>query len=262
MRKIYVTLIALMATLAVNAQTSNEYVDLGLPSGTLWATCNLGAEAPEELGDYYAWGETEPNKEKFNWGDYKWCNGSATTLTKYCLFYEFGTPDHKQVLDKKDDAAISNLGKEWCMPTDRQISELINKNNTTTEFTTLNGVNGILLTSKKNGNSIFLPAAGSVANGVRLGKGLDGCYWSTSGCNGSADALKFYVDTKMIVNAGQLCDWGVSIRPVRSKKAVTTSINGVVANQEAAKDGKYIIDGRLVIVKDGKQYNAQGINTK
>lgn len=147
------------------------------------------------------------------------------------------------------------------MPTERQISELINKNNTTTKFTSHNGVKGLLITSNKNGMSIFLPATGSVTNGVCLSKGRSGYYWSTSGFDSAAGALNFNEDG-MIVNGLLHRDQGAPIRPVRSKKAATTSINSVVADQEVAKDGKYIIDGRLVIVKDGKQYNAQGINTK
>lgn len=72
-KKIYFSIIALMVSLAVGAQT-RESVDLGLPSKTLWATCNVGAEAPEELGDYFAWGETEPNKSEYEWTNYEWCD--------------------------------------------------------------------------------------------------------------------------------------------------------------------------------------------
>ena len=67
----------------------HEYVDLGLPSGTLWATCNVGADTPEGYGDYFAWGETEP-KEVYSWETYKWCNGDEYSMTKYCTNSQYG----------------------------------------------------------------------------------------------------------------------------------------------------------------------------
>ncbi len=75
---------------------THEYVDLGLPSGTKWATCNVGASSPEDYGDYYAWGETE-TKSSYNWSMYKWCKGSSTTMTKYCTNSYYGTVDNKTV---------------------------------------------------------------------------------------------------------------------------------------------------------------------
>ena len=95
-----------------SSQENHEFVDLGLPSGTLWATCNVGANAPEEYGDYFAWGETAP-KETHSWNTYKWCNGSSTTMTKYCTNSSFGYNgfvDNKRVLDPEDDAAYVNWG--------------------------------------------------------------------------------------------------------------------------------------------------------
>ena len=72
-----------------NSINGHEYVDLGLPSGLLWATCNVGATKPEERGDYFAWGETTP-KETYSWDNYKWCKGTGTTFTKYCSKSESG----------------------------------------------------------------------------------------------------------------------------------------------------------------------------
>ena len=94
---------------ATGTGTANghEWVDLGLPSGTKWATCNVGATKPEEYGNYYAWGETE-TKTTYNWSTYKWCNGSAETQTKYCTNSDYGTVDNKTVLDLEDDAARAN----------------------------------------------------------------------------------------------------------------------------------------------------------
>ena len=158
---------------------SHDYVDLGLPSGTLWATCNVGANSPEEYGDYFAWGETAP-KDVYDWSTYKWCEGSYNTLTKYCNDANYGNngyTDNKLELDLEDDAAYVNWGAEWCMPSKEQQDEL--RDNCTWTWTTLNGVAGRIVTGT-NGNSIFLPAAG-----YRDGGGLDhagswGCCWSRS----------------------------------------------------------------------------------
>lgn len=147
------------------AQTYNghEYVDLGLPSGTLWATCNVGANNPWEYGDYFAWGETQP-KTTYNWSIYKYANGTSwrdLQLTKYCSKAEKGNngfTDNLTVLQPGDDAATANWGNGWCMPTKEQWQELYQ--NTTSTWTTQNGVNGRLFTAS-NGNSLFLPAAGS-----------------------------------------------------------------------------------------------------
>ena len=102
----------------------HEYVDLGLPSGLKWATCNVGASSPEDYGDYYAWGETE-TKSTYNWSTYKWCNGSSSTLTKYCTDSSRGTVDDKTTLDLEDDVAHVKWGGDWRMPTRQNYSELI-----------------------------------------------------------------------------------------------------------------------------------------
>ncbi len=167
----------------------HEYVDLGLPSGLLWATCNVGATAPEEYGDYFAWGETT-TKETYNWSTYKYANGDVAEngyfigeIFKYNTNSEFGTPDNKMVLDLEDDAAHVKWGGDWRMPTLDEMRELFNRDNCTIKGTTQNGVYGRKFTSKSNGNSIFFPAAGwwedslfnsEGANGVR------GLYWSAS----------------------------------------------------------------------------------
>ena len=157
--------------------TIPEYaVDLGLPSGTLWADRNVGADAPEAYGDYFAWGETSP-KSTYNWSTYKWCNGSETTLTKYCYESSYGTVDNKTVLDLEDDAAYVNMGSAWRMPTRTEQDEL--RNNCTWTWTTQNGVKGYKVTGK-NGNSIFLPAAGFRSYDSLYSAGSRGNYWSSS----------------------------------------------------------------------------------
>ncbi len=134
----------------------HEWVDLGLPSGTLWATCNIGASSPEEYGDYFSWGETDP-KEVYDWSTYKWCEGSEDTLTKYCTNSGYGIVDNKTELEPEDDAAFVNWGPSWRIPTNDQLKELGDK--CTLTWTTMNGVEGRLITGP-NGNSIFLPATG------------------------------------------------------------------------------------------------------
>ena len=270
MRKIYFTIIALMASLAVSAQSTKEYVDLGLPSGTLWATCNIGANSPEEYGDYFAWGETEP-KEDYYWTTYKWCNG-WDTMTKYCVDSEKGVVDNNTELDPEDDAATVNWGSEWCMPTIGQLDELFFSNYTTVKWTTQNGVYGVKIYSKKNNQSLFFPAAG-----VRIGTRLDsdvipdegpGGYYRTrslvaGGGNWNTSEFAYGIDFNANVS-GYFVDrfFGGSVRPIRLKEKVTTSINSVTAGQKVTKNGKYISGGNLVIVKDGKKYNANGMEIK
>ena len=150
-------------------------VDLGLPSGTLWADRNVGARYPEDYGNYFAWGETEP-KDYYSWGTYKWCNGTETSITKYCTKDSNGTVDNKTILDLEDDAAYVNMGSAWRIPTYAEQRELINE--CTWEWTTLNGVNGRKVTGP-NGNSIFLPAAGIRGNDIFVNVGSTGYYWSS-----------------------------------------------------------------------------------
>ncbi len=159
----------------LNTVTYNA-VDLGLPSGTLWADRNVGADAPEAYGDYFAWGETE-TKDNYAWSTYKWCNGSDRTQTKYCTNSSYGTVDNKTVLELEDDAAYVNMGAEWRMPTLTEQIELLD--NCTWEWTTQNGVNGRKVTGP-NGNSIFLPAAGYRYGSSLSSAGSYGYFWSSS----------------------------------------------------------------------------------
>ena len=204
-----------------NGAGSGSYVDLGLPSGTLWATCNIGANSPEEYGDYFAWGETEgfnSGKTNFSWSTYKWCNGSYDSLTKYNTSSEYGSIDKMTELDLEDDAAYVNWGPEWRMPSLGQFEELINSSYTTTTWTTQNGVYGRKITSKKNGNSIFLPAAGYRYISSLNYDGSYGDYWSRSlhsDYPGSAWRLLFYSSYIGTSNDYGRCS-GRSVRPVCS----------------------------------------------
>ena len=159
---------------ATGTANGHGYVDLGLPSGLKWATCNVGANKPEEYGDYYAWGETEP-KTTYDESTYKWWDSSYRTLTKYCTDSDCGTVDNKTVLDLEDDAARANWGGAWRMPTDAEWTEL--RENCTWKWTTRNGINGYEVKGS-NGNSIFLPAAGGRGSDELYG--YCGYYWSSS----------------------------------------------------------------------------------
>ena len=152
----------------------HEYVDLGL--SVKWATMNVGANAPEDYGDYFAWGETE-SKSTYNWETYKWCKGSNTTMTKYCTDSKYGIVDNKSMLDLEDDAAHVNWGGTWRMPSYDEVNEL--KKECVWTLTTQEGVKGCKVTGP-NGKSIFLPSAGCRSGSSFVGVGDLGSYWSSS----------------------------------------------------------------------------------
>lgn len=166
-------------TFSIPLQSStaeHEYVDLGLPSGTLWATCNVGADIPWEYGYFFAWGDTRPGGG--GWGSYKYCNGTQNQLTKYGISSNYGIVDNKTVLEPIDDAATANWGDSWKIPSKQQFEELINTTYTTIEWKMQYGVNGIKITSKSNDKSIFLSAAGYRYTNGSLYSGETGYYWS------------------------------------------------------------------------------------
>jgi hypothetical protein len=195
----------------------HAYVDLGLPSGTLWATCNVGADSPEDYGDYFAWGETQP-KSDYSWSTYQYCMGSSTKLTKYCDNASYGYngfTDNLTTLQPSDDAATAQWGSGWRMPTIEEWREL--RDNTTHVWTSQNGVGGRLFTAT-NGNSLFLPAAGS-RDGTNLDHaGWSGSYWARSLSPGHPSMV-----FNLLINADNcstngsgLRNKGLSVRPVRS----------------------------------------------
>lgn len=166
-----------------------EFVDLGLPSGLKWATTNVGASKPEEYGLYFAWGETQgytgiTSDKGFYWGDYKYSSGQTSStsttfkgVTKYNSNSSSGTVDNLTVLEQVDDAAYTS-DKTCRMPTKADLEELTA--NTTSTWETLNGVKGRRFTSKTNGNSIFVPAAGYCYYGSVGNVGSSGYLWSSS----------------------------------------------------------------------------------
>ena len=152
----------------------HEFVDLGLPSGLQWATTNLGANSPDEFGNYYAWGEVQ-TKESYTLDNYKWWKNDG--LTKYCTDRGMGKVDNKTLLDMSDDAARVHCGGNWRMPTLKDIQELID--NCSWEWATVNGVSGYKVTGS-NGNSIFWPLGGTFVGSESFDKDEIGCYWLAS----------------------------------------------------------------------------------
>ena len=193
-----------------NMHNGHVYVDLGLPSGTLWATCNVGATKPEENGDYFAWGETKP-KDEYNWKNYKWCDGQSNKLTKYCYDSRYGKVDNKTILELCDDAANVNWGGDWRMPTKKEQDEL--KIFTTWTWINQNGIIGYKVTSRINGNSIFLPAAGFRCYSGLYYAGSNGSYWSSS----LSLCYAYYLCFNLGNVSGNDCYYhlnGLSVRPV------------------------------------------------
>jgi hypothetical protein len=186
------------------SDTTNDirkYVDLGLPSGLKWATCNVGATKPEEYGDYYAWGETITK------GDYNRDNSKT-----------YGKNMSDISGNVNYDAATANWGSSWRMPTKAEVEELVN--NCTWTWTTQNGVNGMRVTGP-NDNSIFLPAAGCYDGLSCYGINKSGYYWSSTPNKNNADnalELGFYSAYRSVDWSN--CYYGLTIRPVFNDKNI------------------------------------------
>lgn len=176
MKKLFLTMLAAICFGAVchaenEEKTPNgvEAVDMGL--SVKWANMNVGAEKDSGYGTYFAWGETKP-KRYYSWNTYTWSKGDTQFLIKYSL------NDRKAQLEPSDDAVRANWGGEWRMPTVDEFEELIDK--CTWEWTTKDGVNGYKVTSKKTGNSIFLPITGfRFYEGIQF-RAIRGIYWTST----------------------------------------------------------------------------------
>lgn len=192
-------------------------MDMGL--SVKWASFNVGASRPEGYGSFFAWGETDPNKSDYSWESYKWSAGEyQDEMTKYCMEAENGYKgftDNKKLLDPEDDAAHVKLGGKWRMPTMAEFEELLNPDNSIVEWEPSNGVDGIKVTSRKTGQTIFLPAAGGRNGTSHSGSGTYGRYWSSSlneGGSYSAVYLYFKSDNAYTYNYHRY--FGYPVRPV------------------------------------------------
>ncbi len=195
-------------------KNEKKAIDLGLPSGLLWATCNVGANSPEDYGDYYAWGETK-TKSEYSSDNYTHRRSIIHRFTKYNIDSDYGNVDNLTTLTASDDAATANYGDKWRTPTAEEWQELRgdcewtwidNYNNT--------GVAGYEVKGS-NGNSIFLPAAGGRNNDNLYDAGSYGYYWSSSLCSvfpGYAWGVYFGSGYVYRDNNFRCC--GQSVRPV------------------------------------------------
>ena len=219
-------------SVVVSSKCPAGAVDMGTTTADgyklYWGTSNLGAGKPEEYGDYYAWGETDPyyssqdpltwkdGKTGYNWASYKWCNGSSRTRTKYNDKSSYGTVDNKTVLEPEDDVAHVRLGGKWRMPTDAEWTELMTKCTWTwTDNYNGTGVAGRIV-SATNGNSIFLSAAGDRFGTGLYNAGSSGLYWSSSLGTGNpeADALGVGFSSDNVGRSYSGRFIGESVRPV------------------------------------------------
>ena len=207
----------LKAAAGIGGSTDNvDYVDLGLPSGNLWATCNLGASSPEQYGDYYAWGEVEP-KQKYTSLNHKWYKEGAPSQG----FTKYNNEDGKLTLEDEDDAVIQKIGNGWRTPTLADFRELTNQKLTTIKKTTLNGVAGYQITSKKNGKSIFIPFAGfkrdkPQTREISADEEVAVCMTNLRRIDNMVyNAWTFAFQNDRIGRYGKLRPDGISIRPVK-----------------------------------------------
>lgn len=196
----------------------HEAVDLGL--SVKWAACNVGANAPEEPGGYFAWGETE-EKGNYAMETYKWGNGrswdsqTAGYCVKYCTNSKEGIVDNKTTLEPKDDVARVKWGGDWRMPTRDEFKELVDS--CTWKWTIFNGVKGHLVIGP-NGNRIFLPATGNRGNTGIYDVGRSGYYWTGTldgSSNYDANSIELFENFRMLNQKKQYRRYrGLAVRPV------------------------------------------------
>lgn len=182
----------------------HNWVDLGLPSGLKWATCNVGAASPEESGEYFTWGETEPKYYSQRYGK------------PYITLKSQGVIDTNGNLTKDYDAAAKNWGSTWRMPTTAEQQELMN--NCTWTWEVHEEGNGSSMAgykiTGKNGNSIFLPATGHRYSETIYNAGTKGAYWSASTYDDDVDAYYIYFSSDAFKIGDTYRDYGFNIRPV------------------------------------------------
>lgn len=185
-------------------QNHPHAIDLGLPSGTKWCCCNVGAESRQEYGDYFAWGETAP-KDNYSLQAYSYYDASSKSYTNI----------GSDISGTAYDAAKAQMGEGWCMPAQEQWEELLT--NCTTELVVSNNVNCMRVKSKKNDRYIYLPLGGSLWGTSASNRGTNGTYWSST-------LGKGYGENACVVSFGSgFCDYddyskrygGLSVRAVR-----------------------------------------------
>lgn len=257
------------ASLPSGYMNEHGYVDLGLPSGTLWATCNLGATLPLEAGNHYAWGELSTKNQVYNWTTYRYCNRSSNTLTKYCSNSSYGNngfTDALNTLEASDDAATANWGSVWRMPTNTEFDEL--NTNCTVIWTTQNGMPGNMYVGP-NGNSIFLPCAEPYNENDMVNPNV-AYYWSSSLCTnrptGAWGLVGDYENSSLVVISRS---WGLAVRPVChigndsipiSMPTVITGTASDITTSGAVISGNVISDGGVTVTDRGFIYGIDANN--
>lgn len=248
-----------------NEIAGHKYVDLGLPSGTLWATTNIGADTPYESGLYFAWGETEP-REIFNWKNYAFLENESIGEDGSTIYTIANIGN--DISGTKYDAARIQWGNAWRMPTQEECEELIAC--CTSEFLTQYDTMGLLINGQ-NDNSLFLPISLCPGNGITPGV-LTGNYWSATASSDHSDMAKslyFANSNPQCINDVRCA--GLTIRPVISRQDIGTSVATLTDSTLAMKyeDGAVTVSGhseeylltvaepsgrciRTIIVSDGK----------
>ena len=189
--------------------TDDRFVDLGL--SVKWASCNLGGTAPEQAGEYYAFGETEPKRD-YSWSTYRWCNGDGNSLTKYVIWRDYGQPDGLMILQPDDDPARANWGGNWRVPTLEEWREL--QNGCTWTWTTQDGMAGYSVVGS-TGKSIFLPAAGAMSGTTLQQDGVQGSYLAATVPSGQTSGSHGFTFQETHCIAGTVARYGGnSVRPV------------------------------------------------
>lgn len=247
-----------------NTEEIPEYVDLGLPSGTLWATCNLGSRTPYDYYNPYAWGETS-TKSVFDWSIYDYSNGTSNTLTKYCSMSQYGNngfTDTLTVLEASDDAATVNLGPNWRIPTIEEFNELIT--NCTRQWSSINYVDGVYFIGP-NGNKIFLPLAEVLYDDDVYTPNFDEAYYWTSTLNTenpSSAACMFYNRNTCVVEwYGRA--YGMAIRPVYvPSQNGGGDTGGGGSGGNTGNDTVPYPQGTFTDVRDGNTYTTVTIGTQ
>lgn len=274
---------ALLATgaWAQNTENGHEYVDLGLPSGTLWATCNVGASSPEAYGSHFAWGETT-TKSNYYWTTYKYVDHSVNNwyaCTKYThddtrtdgVWYDSEgnfIGDGITVLESEDDVAAKDWGGEWKMPQVGFWNELCSSRNCvwtwTSDYQGL-GIAGYIVTSKivgYEGNSIFLPAAGYRNASELRYEGQEGCYWSStlSVNRSNYGHIMNFNQNKIEPYDGNSRCYGFSVRPVIPGNKFISTPTDIPNTQicDTPKVSKTIENGQVVIIRNNKKYDLSG----
>ena len=250
-----------MAPIEVSSSSSSSSenptaVDLGLPSKTLWASLNVGASSLSDIGGRYAWGETE-TKDYYDWDNYKWCNGTSYSMTKYCTNSNYGTVDGKTILSDEDDVAKSLWGEEWRIPSVTELTELATYCTWTTE--TLNGVTLVKATGP-NGNVLYFPQNGQYDE--------SGITWSTSVFLWSNETPGDYYATRLEIygssaNIGKNHKHdGLCIRPVYGKVAtssplvtITLDEAGTLSEKLSSMDCKSIKELTISGLMDARDFD-------